>query len=105
MAGAARRPPRLAGTDTIPVLEAEDGSLYRGTREIFAHLASATRGSSRWRNSNLAQPCRNPHSSTVANAVDAPECRARVVSVWSRKVTARRTRTMDDDARDKLIDL
>jgi predicted GNAT family acetyltransferase len=28
----------LAGTDTIPVLHAEDGSLYRGTREIFAHL-------------------------------------------------------------------
>jgi len=28
----------LAGTDQIPVLEAEDGRLYRGTREIFAHL-------------------------------------------------------------------
>ena len=28
----------LAGTDTIPVLQAEDGSLHRGTREIFAHL-------------------------------------------------------------------
>jgi uncharacterized protein len=28
----------LAGTDEIPVLQAEDGSLYRGTREIFAHL-------------------------------------------------------------------
>jgi predicted GNAT family acetyltransferase/glutaredoxin len=28
----------LAGTDRIPVLEAEDGRLYRGTREIFAHL-------------------------------------------------------------------
>ena len=27
-----------AGTDSIPVLEAEDGRLYRGTREIFAHL-------------------------------------------------------------------
>ena len=26
------------GTDSIPVLEAEDGRLYRGTREIFAHL-------------------------------------------------------------------
>jgi uncharacterized protein len=29
---------RVAGTDLIPVLEAEDGRLYRGTREIFAHL-------------------------------------------------------------------
>jgi uncharacterized protein len=28
----------LAGTETIPVLEAEDGSVYRGTRAIFAHL-------------------------------------------------------------------
>jgi uncharacterized protein len=28
----------LAGTDSIPVLEAEDGTFYRGTREIFAHL-------------------------------------------------------------------
>jgi len=28
----------LAGTDQIPVLQAEDGRLYRGTREIFAHL-------------------------------------------------------------------
>ena len=28
----------LAGTDHIPVLVTEDGSLYRGTREIFAHL-------------------------------------------------------------------
>jgi predicted GNAT family acetyltransferase/glutaredoxin len=28
----------LAGTDQIPVLQVEDGSLYRGTREIFAHL-------------------------------------------------------------------
>jgi uncharacterized protein len=28
----------LAGTDQIPVLQSEDGSLYRGTREIFAHL-------------------------------------------------------------------
>ena len=27
-----------AGTDLIPVLEEEDGTLYRGTREIFAHL-------------------------------------------------------------------
>jgi predicted GNAT family acetyltransferase/glutaredoxin len=29
---------RVAGTDQIPVLEAQDGSVYRGTREIFAHL-------------------------------------------------------------------
>jgi uncharacterized protein len=28
----------LAGTDQIPVLQAEDGQLYRGTREIFALL-------------------------------------------------------------------
>jgi hypothetical protein len=28
----------LAGTDTIPVLQAEDGRIFRGTREIFAHL-------------------------------------------------------------------
>jgi uncharacterized protein len=28
----------VAGTDQIPVLQAEDGSFYRGTREIFAHL-------------------------------------------------------------------
>ena len=28
----------LAGTDQIPVLQAADGRLYRGTREIFAHL-------------------------------------------------------------------
>ena len=28
----------LAGTDQIPVLQAEDGQLYRGTRAIFAHL-------------------------------------------------------------------
>jgi len=27
-----------AGTDQIPVLKTEDGVLYRGTREIFAHL-------------------------------------------------------------------
>ena len=27
-----------AGTDGIPVLETEDGQLYRGTRAIFAHL-------------------------------------------------------------------
>jgi uncharacterized protein len=28
----------LAGTDLTPVLQAEDGELYRGTRAIFAHL-------------------------------------------------------------------
>jgi predicted GNAT family acetyltransferase/glutaredoxin len=28
----------VAGTDQIPVLRAEDGRLYRGTREIFAYL-------------------------------------------------------------------
>ena len=28
----------IAGTDQIPVLQTEDGRLYRGTREIFAHL-------------------------------------------------------------------
>ena len=28
----------LAGTDETPVLRTEDGRLYRGTREIFAHL-------------------------------------------------------------------
>jgi predicted GNAT family acetyltransferase/glutaredoxin len=28
----------LAGSDQIPVLEDEDGQLYRGTRAIFAHL-------------------------------------------------------------------
>jgi len=28
----------LAGTDQIPVLQAEDGQLYRGIHEIFAHL-------------------------------------------------------------------
>ena len=35
----------IAGSDRIPVLEAEDGQLYRGTREIFAHL----RERDRWR--------------------------------------------------------
>ncbi len=30
----------LAGTDEIPVLQDEDGQLYRGTREIFAYLRS-----------------------------------------------------------------
>jgi uncharacterized protein len=29
---------RVTGTDQIPVLEDEDGSFYRGTRAIFAHL-------------------------------------------------------------------
>ena len=29
---------RVAGTDQTPVLRAEDGRLYRGTRKIFAHL-------------------------------------------------------------------
>jgi glutathione S-transferase len=28
----------VAGTDQIPVLQTEDGRLYRGTREIFTHL-------------------------------------------------------------------
>ncbi len=28
----------MAETDQIPVLQAEDGQLYRGTRQIFAHL-------------------------------------------------------------------
>ena len=28
----------VAGTDQIPVLQTEDGALYRGTRAIFAHL-------------------------------------------------------------------
>ena len=28
----------VAGSDRIPVLQAEDGRLFRGTREIFAHL-------------------------------------------------------------------
>jgi predicted GNAT family acetyltransferase/glutaredoxin len=29
---------QITGTDQIPVLETEDGSFYRGTREIYAHL-------------------------------------------------------------------
>lgn len=29
---------RMAGTEDIPVLQAEDGRVYRGTREIFAYL-------------------------------------------------------------------
>jgi uncharacterized protein len=28
----------VAGTDQIPVLQTEDGAVYRGTREIFEHL-------------------------------------------------------------------
>ena len=28
----------VAGTDEIPVLKAEDGRIFSGTREIFAHL-------------------------------------------------------------------
>jgi glutathione S-transferase len=35
----------LAGSDQIPVLQAEDGTLYRGTREIFAHLRDREPGS------------------------------------------------------------
>ena len=34
----------LAGTDEIPVLQAEDGQIFRGTREIFAHLATREPG-------------------------------------------------------------
>jgi uncharacterized protein len=34
----------LAGSDQIPVLQAEDGTLYRGTREIFAHLRERAPG-------------------------------------------------------------
>jgi predicted GNAT family acetyltransferase/glutaredoxin len=30
----------VAGTDLIPVLQTEDGQIFRGTREIFAHLKS-----------------------------------------------------------------
>ena len=30
----------VAGTDQIPVLQTEDGQIFRGTREIFAHLAT-----------------------------------------------------------------
>jgi uncharacterized protein len=30
----------VAGTDEIPVLVAEDGQIFRGTRAIFAHLAT-----------------------------------------------------------------
>ena len=34
----------VAGTDEIPVLVAEDGRVFRGTREIFAHLATRAPG-------------------------------------------------------------
>jgi glutathione S-transferase len=34
----------VAGTDEIPVLVAEDGRVFRGTREIFAHLATRASG-------------------------------------------------------------
>jgi glutathione S-transferase len=34
----------LAGTDEIPVLQAEDGHLFRGTREILVHLATREPG-------------------------------------------------------------
>src|SRR5206468_4685251 len=34
----------LAGTDLTPVLQAEDGELYRGTRAIFAHLREREQG-------------------------------------------------------------
>jgi glutathione S-transferase len=34
----------LARTDRIPVLQTEDGSFYRGTREIFAYLRTRRPG-------------------------------------------------------------
>jgi predicted GNAT family acetyltransferase/glutaredoxin len=34
----------VADTDQIPVLQAEDGRLFRGTREIFAHLQELAPG-------------------------------------------------------------
>jgi predicted GNAT family acetyltransferase/glutaredoxin len=34
----------VADTDQIPVLQAEDGRLFRGTREIFAHLQERAPG-------------------------------------------------------------
>ncbi|MGN6380533.1 MAG: GNAT family N-acetyltransferase, partial [Gaiellales bacterium] len=34
----------MAGTDEIPVLQVEDGRIFRGTREIFAHLAERDPG-------------------------------------------------------------
>jgi glutathione S-transferase len=33
-----------AGTDEIPVLQSEDGRIFRGTREIFAYLATREPG-------------------------------------------------------------
>ena len=37
----------LAGVGTIPVLETEDGEIFRGTREIFRYLETRERGASR----------------------------------------------------------
>jgi predicted GNAT family acetyltransferase/glutaredoxin len=34
----------VAGTDQIPVLKTEDGSVYRGTREIFSYLGERAPG-------------------------------------------------------------
>ncbi|HEX5251866.1 MAG TPA: glutathione S-transferase N-terminal domain-containing protein [Gaiellales bacterium] len=34
----------VAGTDEIPVLVTEDGRVFRGTGEIFAHLATRAPG-------------------------------------------------------------
>jgi glutathione S-transferase len=34
----------VAGTDEIPVLVAEDGQVFRGTRGFFAHLATRPPG-------------------------------------------------------------
>jgi uncharacterized protein len=34
----------LAGTDLIPVLQAEDGTIYSGTRAIFGHLRERSAG-------------------------------------------------------------
>ena len=39
----------VAGSEQIPVLQAEDGTLYRGTREIFAHLRRTDRMATRGR--------------------------------------------------------
>jgi uncharacterized protein len=56
----------LAGTDQIPVLQAEDGRLYRGTREILAHL----RGREPW--SFAASHRRRFHDHRDARETDAP---------------------------------
>jgi uncharacterized protein len=56
----------VAGTDQIPVLQAEDGSLYRGTREIFAHL----RGREPW--SFAGSHRRRFHDHRDARETDAP---------------------------------